>query len=193
MKYILVLLLSSCSYISRQTSAKAQEEPTLAWGKERSAWTTHLIREINNSNLRSDVKTPCEKTSQKLCLAYLISVIAKHESGFNPDAYYKESFNDSNGKPVISRGLFQLSVESANQSAYKCDIKSYKELYNPYINITCMVKITVYQANKSGYLIAEPKKGCASYHSVCRKYTIKNGKKTERESYKNIMRYVGAL
>ena len=102
--------------------------------------------------------------------------MAKYESSFKPETQFKESFNDSKGKPVISRGLLQLSIESANQKAYGCNIKKAEEMHNPKTNLECAVKIVVFQANKSGTLMGEPKLGCSSYWSVCRKSSGSNAK-----------------
>ena len=138
MKALLFALLFS-------TPAKAQE---LAWGSKHQVWTNHVIKEINSRNWNDDIKNHCKKTPLNICIAQALSIIAKRESGFNPKARYEESFNDRNGKPVVSRGLFQLSVESANQRAYLCNIKNHKELYDPLINIACAVKISHFWLNK---------------------------------------------
>ncbi len=43
------------------------------------------------------------------------------------------------GTPISSRGLLQISRESAN--GYGCNIKDAKELHQPGVNIACAVRI----------------------------------------------------
>lgn len=156
----------------------------LAWGPDHPEWDKALydaIAEIK-SDKEIDLIIPCSsKTHPVECVAQLISIMAKYESDFNPDASYKEGFSDADG-PVISRGLLQISQLSANQKAYGCNIKNAKDLHDPKVNLKCAVKIISYQAMKSGTLIGEPKKGCAAYWSVCRQSS---------GSYKKIMKYMG--
>jgi hypothetical protein len=71
----------------------------------------------------------------------LLSVVAKLESNFKPESTYTESFVDSQGKKVISRGLLQISIESANHRKYACNIKAVEELHDPARNLACGVKI----------------------------------------------------
>lgn len=97
----------------------------------------------------------------------LISAMAKRESNFKPETSYKEGFNDSKGNPVISRGLLQISKESANQSAYGCKIVNESELHDPKTNINCGILILskwVPQDNAIG----TKKLGGARYWSVLR-------------------------
>lgn len=183
MKLIILatLLLVSCAMTpSKPTlpveTPKPEVKTNLAWGDKYPEWDKYLSDAVNASALRSDVKTPCKTLPAKKCLIQLISIMAKYESSFKPETQFKESFNDSKGKPVISRGLLQLSIESANQKAYGCNIKKAEELHNPKTNLECAVKIVVFQANKSGTLMGEPKLGCSSYWSVCRASSKSNAK-----------------
>lgn len=70
---------------------------------------------------------------------YLLSRLARFESSHDPAVRFTESFNDSQGNPVISRGLLQISKESAN--GYGCRIADAAELHNPEVNIRCGVRI----------------------------------------------------
>ncbi len=100
---------------------------------------------------------------------YLISSIAQFESNFNPALSYKEDFNDSSGQPVISRGLLQLSIESA--LGYGCPLANANDLHDPFKNLLCGIKILnrwvgrdgVIRANNGGW------KGGARYWSVLRR------------------------
>lgn len=71
----------------------------------------------------------------------LFSAMAKPESNFKPQSYYQEKFKDAQGRRVISRGLLQISQESANQPRYACDIKQPQQLHDPKVNLKCGVKI----------------------------------------------------
>lgn len=69
----------------------------------------------------------------------LLSIMAKYESGFDPLQFYKEDFNDSKGKPVISRGLLQLSFESCN--GYGAGLTSEEQLHDVRTNLRCAILI----------------------------------------------------
>jgi hypothetical protein len=64
--------------------------------------------------------------------------MAKFESDFDPKSQYKEKFKDSKGRWVISRGLLQLSEESAN--GYGCNVTA-QTLHDPKTNLTCGIQI----------------------------------------------------
>lgn len=167
---------------------KEEQRVVLAWGTSHPDWDKALYEAIDNLKQPHDgstvkLKTPCKKLDTRDCAAQLLSAIAKRESNFKTDTKYEENFSDANGR-VISRGLFQISQLSANQSAYSCGIVDAFDLHDPTVNIRCAVKILAYQALKTGVLIDGEKGGCSSYWSVCRS---KNGKS---ESYKFIMNYM---
>lgn len=187
MKYFIILLtmfFTSCSslevtketkeVVKESAPVKSDKKP-LAWGAK-SDWDKYLIDAINAKSWPSSIEKPCKKLDVKDCAAQLISIMAKYESNFKPETNYTESFNDSKGKPVISRGLLQISQESSNQKAYNCQIKEAKQLNDPKTNLECAVNIIHFQAVKSNTLMAEPKKGCAAYWSVCRASSKSNAK-----------------
>lgn len=101
---------------------------------------------------------------------YLLSAMAKHESNFKPNTNFTEGFNDSKGKRVISRGLLQLSQESAN--GYKCGITEPTMLHDPKINIECSVRILNQWISRDKYIGGTapniPNAGGARYWSVLR-------------------------
>lgn len=151
----------------------------LAWANEPdgSKWTAYLDEAMKDLPESGQIITPCKKFTLKPCAKQLLSIIAKRESNFKPET----SFNETGHlQGVVSRGLFQISKDSANQSAYGCSVVNAKDLYDPEINIKCAVKILAYQAKKTGSLMD----GCAKYWSVCRS---KNG---TSKSYKEIMNYM---
>lgn len=163
---------SATEIIGTSSSVKQQ----FAWGANHIDWDRYLVDAVKSAQLKQDIKTPCKKLSVNDCAAQLISIISKYESSFNPMETYTESFADSSGKKVVSRGLLQISIESANQSAYKCNIKKAQDLHDVKSNLDCGAKIIAYQSNKSGTLMGEPKLGCAAYFSVCRKSSKSNAK-----------------
>lgn len=163
----------------------AQKKIVLAWGESRQEWTDHLIAEIDKAKWNPAIENYCKTVSLKECVAQAVSIMARYESSFKTGEQFTESFNDSKGNPVISRGLLQLSLESSNQKAYACGLKTPEDLHDAKTNLSCAVKIVNYWMNRDLVLMAEPKKGCARYWSVCRASSSKNAKiKTYLEGLK---------
>lgn len=102
----------------------------------------------------------------------LFIAAAYRESAWKPDTAYTESFKDSKGKYVISRGLYQLSPESANQKAYGCGVATDgHDLHDPSVNIHCAGNIFFYWFKKDGYIgqtVGGSNYGGARYWSVFR-------------------------
>lgn len=168
----------------------------LAWGNTKPIeWDRSLLKAVLEYPLNPKVKSLCTKTKDvKLCWAKLISKASYHESKWDPSVKFEEcsskkgtygsngvyvkSLNKycmmSNGEIVTSRGLMQISKDSANSSRYNCGIVDSKDLHIPAKNLECTVKISGYQINKAGVLMGEEKLGMAAYWSVCRKF--KDGK-----------------
>lgn len=70
---------------------------------------------------------------------HLVSSMTRYESNFRPETSFQESFKDRHGDFVISRGLLQLSIESAR--GYKCNLRNAQDLHDPQRNLECTVKI----------------------------------------------------
>lgn len=102
---------------------------------------------------------------RKQCFIGLISSMAFYESGFDPAQTYTEGFNDAQGKKVISRGLLQMSIESAR--SYKCEAKTAQDLHDPKIGLRCGVIVLNRWIYKDKY-IGSKKLGGARYWSVLR-------------------------
>lgn len=101
---------------------------------------------------------------------YFLSLVAFHESRFNSAAKYTESFLDSQGKPVISRGLLQISIESAR--GYSCDLSSESDLHIEEKNLSCGLRIIsrwVSRDRRIAYWIKPKAQGASRYWSVLRK------------------------
>ncbi|WP_373353349.1 hypothetical protein [Pseudoroseicyclus sp. CXY001] len=71
--------------------------------------------------------------------AFLMSSLMRFESNYDPTTSYTEPFDDAAGNRVVSRGLLQLSIESAN--GYGCGIGEAEELHDPRTNLSCAVRI----------------------------------------------------
>ena len=152
---LLVLILGSCSLETKhQNSTSIDRGPTqAAWNDEPNGliWSGYAIDSINRFGqelltvIPSDIEKFCpnyaalQPNNRALFWTALISKLAKFESNHKPEANYRENFRDTNGHYIISRGLLQISIESAN--GYSCGIGNENELHNPFINIECGVKI----------------------------------------------------
>jgi len=104
-----------------------------------------LARDLLLSEAPEDKDKWCPKFNElkydqrKQFYLTLISNMAKFESSFKPKQTYTESFADSTGKNVVSRGLTQISFESSK--AYGCDVKKPEDLHDPKVNLLCTVRI----------------------------------------------------
>ncbi|MCO5142932.1 MAG: transglycosylase SLT domain-containing protein [Oligoflexia bacterium] len=124
----------------------------------------------------SDIRSFCanydnlSKNDKKNFWVYLLSSMTQLESGHRPEVQYKEAFNDSKGKPVISRGLLQISIESGN--GYGCGFKNESELHDPYKNLDCGLKILNRWIGRDGLISGKSGsswRGGARYWAVLRK------------------------
>lgn len=155
---VLVWLLFLSALLGCQSTNKnliedpPSKRPRMAWdGKHEEAglWTEYAIQAVAETKLATaapkDFSNWCPSYNvlsveqKNIVFALLLSRMAQFESGFRPDTTFTEGFNDSKGKPVISRGLLQISIESAN--GYGCGIIDARELHNPKTNLSCGAKI----------------------------------------------------
>ena len=125
-----------------------------AWSrlKQGDTWTKFTqdaIRDYGQGllkNVPQDIQNYCPKYSNLNnqgrgdFWVHLISKLAYFESSYNPQTTYTERFPDNNGNRVISRGLLQLSIESANGN-YACGLRNANEFHDPKINLECTVRI----------------------------------------------------
>ncbi len=101
----------------------------------------------------------------------LLSAMAQHESRFKPHAKYVEpAIVGANNRNVVSRGLLQISMESANQKAYDCGIRQAGDLHKVEVNLNCAARIMQHWVQKDGLIAAasQPAVGAARYWSVLR-------------------------
>ncbi len=140
-----------------------------------------ISREVDKITLNPNVKNLCNYDI-KLCMKNMMYKMVEFESGYNTNATYKENFTDAQGKNVISRGLFQLSVESAN--GYKCNVTA-NSLHDMETNTRCAVKIMHHWLSKDLIMMSESKNiGGGRYWSVCRPFVKdKYGKTIPNKNY----------
>ncbi len=100
----------------------------------------------------------------------LMSALARFESNFDPSVTFTEpNIIDAQGNRVISRGLLQVSRESAN--GYGCAIADEQQLHNPATNLACAARIMNRLVTRDGVVgsTASPWKGMAAYWSPFRR------------------------
>lgn len=172
---VLTLILSSKVYASLDYAAWAQSNLDGSW-----------TRSAESAVAKSTLANLVPKDIVYFCPAYpklhsnerrkfwvgLLSAMAKPESNFKPHLYYQEKFLDAKGRPVISRGLLQISIESANQQRYGCDIPYPAKLHDPIVNLACGVKILSKWVSTDGVIAkhSQPRvhKGGSRYWSTLR-------------------------
>lgn len=113
--------------------------------------------------------------------ANIFVTMSKFESNWNPSTKYRESFG------VTSRGLYQISVPSVNQTRYGCGVKNEMDLHKPEINIPCAVRIFSYWVRSDGVIrgkVGSSWRGPARYWSVVRGVSSTHTKKA-LEAIKN--------
>lgn len=132
--------------------------PSAQWDNNPSGslWTRYTLIAVtkHGSNLLSstpaDMQSYCPKyeklntQDRRSFWVHLISSLAKFESNHDPKVRFNETTVDpgmltKQGEPIISRGLLQISKESAN--GYGCKITDELELHDPNTNINCAVRI----------------------------------------------------
>lgn len=161
-------------------------------------WSNHLYSELDRLGqdlldvIPADARTFCPNyrnlsyNDRKKYWIYIISAMTKFESGFNTNTKYKEDFNDSSGRPVVSRGLLQISIESSK--GYDCGMVDAQELHDPFKNLSCGVRILDRWVGRDGRIAGKVDskwRGGARYWSV-----LRAGDKT---SYKSILSWSNKL
>lgn len=174
---IIAIALNACqtpATTGEVVETQAVSAKPLAWGKDHADWDKWLTEAVNKSALQDTVKTGCKTLKPKPCLIQAISIMAVYESSLKPKTNFTEDFEDSTGAAVISRGLMQISQESANLKPYSCGITKAKQLNDPKTNLECAVKIAVKWLNQDKVFFGEPKMGLGRYWSVGRSVSKSN-------------------
>lgn len=114
-------------------------------------WTEHVLLKLDtlggdmlsakpvDENIFCPNYSKFSTVDRKYFWAYLMSAMVRFESNFKPEVKYQESFQDSNGNNVISRGLLQISYESGR--GYQCDLRQPEDLHDSYVNLECGIRI----------------------------------------------------
>ena len=154
-----------------------------AWGARNpdGSWATAAAQAVAAStlpaSLPADVAGFCpayaERTPEERVRFWvgLLSAMARPESNFTPEAQHVEPFADAQGQRVVSRGLLQISIESANQARYGCAIALAEDLHDPAVNLACGVKILAYWVATDGAIASHgtgPARGGGRYWSTLR-------------------------
>ena len=144
-----IILLASCQ-ISRRPPPIGDYAAWSATNRD-GTWTQAAENAVSATSLSgqvpNDIQQFCPRYSSLLAdsrvmfWAGLLSAMAKFESNFNPETAFTENLKDRNGQNVVSRGLLQISVESANQRRYGCKIVAAKNLHDPATNLACGARI----------------------------------------------------
>ncbi len=169
---ILLIFFSSCSPCFAAFHNKSWSDIT------RDAIHTYGQDMLHVSRLK-DAKYYCPRfsklsVSERLqVFTTLISQIAKYESAYKTNAKYTENLKDRFGNYVVSRGLLQLSIESAN--GYGCRIKNAIELHNPKTNLECGVRILNKWVSRDRY-IGTGSRGGARYWATLRNHSYAQSK-----------------
>lgn len=160
-------------------------------GAEWSALTGQAIDEVGQGLLTTvpeDIPTYCanyetlDAAGRREFWIGLISAMARFESGFDPSVSFDEyehcpseacrrSMTTQDGRHVISRGLLQLSQESANNYArFGCRVPIAEEetLHDPALNLRCTVAILNRWVTRDLLISSMQNHGGARYWSVLR-------------------------
>lgn len=179
-------------------TATPRPKVALAWdGKHPDAakWTDYCIDTVGKMPMVDIVPTdfkkfPAGKIERSVFWCQLLSKMAQYESNYKPETIYKECSKDKakykdakwfesekayciggsklDGGVAISRGLFQISIQSAN--SYGANLTDPKKLHGPLTNIWAAILILNRWVVKDK-VVAIDKLGCARYWSVCRPHS----------------------
>jgi hypothetical protein len=160
-------------------------------------WTLHVLQTLDSIGknildvIPTDAETFCPNYSnlsyerRKDVWAFLISAMTRYESNFKPETKFQESFKDSAGNYVVSRGLLQISIESSQ--GYRCGITDANELHDPFKNLSCGIRILDRWLERDGRIAGQQNsswRGGARYWSVLR---------TSSKSYPEIIKLVSNI
>jgi hypothetical protein len=160
----------------------AQDTDFAAWAKKNTdgSWTKTTLHAVSESSMSTitprDIFQFCptypnlEPGRRNKFWVGLLSAMARPESDFRPEARFTEAFPDASRRRVISRGLLQISIESANLSRYDCKVAKAEDLHVPEINLGCGVKIMFALVKADGviatYKTDQRNRGGGRYWSV---------------------------
>ena len=167
-----VLVLSICISCANTIQIEAPK-PYASWPNQEWAQAAEkavIATGLDKAKL-ADEKLFCPNGLTTRNLVHLMAAIVSYESGFKPETQYRESFKGSDGKNVISRGLFQISFSSTQQARYGCKWDKESDLHDPIRNAQCGVQVVAALAKENGVMTnhsGTSYKGAARYFSVMR-------------------------
>ena len=146
----------------------------------------YLYELIRNSGLLElnpkDLQTFLPEGNTEEGWARLISYMIQYESGFDPTKQLGEKEKDgtpwfnSDGKPIVSTGLLQLSYESVNGYGFNVTTNDLKD---PYTNLAAGVKILKTNIQKHNIIAPGNNTGGGAYWSVLRSRSVHPGGRRE--------------
>jgi hypothetical protein len=150
-----MIFLGLIGVVTLVTTANSPDYGAWADKSPNGAWTRAAESAVDRSTLPrlvpSDIALYCpryvtgDQSDRVRFWAALLSAMARPESGFDPAVQFVEpNITDAKGRHVVSRGLLQISIESANQPRYRCGIQRAKDLHRPGKNLACATKILNY-------------------------------------------------
>jgi hypothetical protein len=173
--------LVACACCAAQAQAQVQDYAAWKSVNKNGQWTLAAEKAVRATSLPMltprDIGTFCPsyellaKDDRVRFWVGLLSAMAKPESGFKPETTYVEpDILDANKQNVVSRGLLQISQESANLKPYGCGIKQATDLHKVDVNLNCAARIMRHWVDKDGLIAAasKPAVGAARYWSVLR-------------------------
>ena len=162
--------------------------PVARWDRhdDGKTWTRYTATALNNygqgliSSAPKDVAQYCpsyaglQPQQRRAFWIHLISALSKYESNFDPSVKFDETTVDPkmitvSGQPIISRGLLQISKESAN--GYGCKINEASQLHDANTNLSCAVRILDRWITRDGVISGQVDagwRGAARYFSPFR-------------------------
>lgn len=180
MKYLLLaLLLSACTTVPVKDTTVPQQDTKPTPGEFKADWdgvkgtekfTALLVKALEDHGqglLSAPIEGVCGNRIPFFVM--FMSALARYESNFKPEAKYTEAFADAKGNRVVSRGLFQMSIESSNGN-YACSFKNAEDIHKQELAIPCAVKAMNKLILRDGKLFSTsaPWKGASAYWSPFR-------------------------
>lgn len=155
---ILTLMLAACTHEEPAPSPSPEPAPSTVSDFPEQAWTDALAKAVKETGLDQLQPSDCRGADW----VKLLVKVSDFESDtrykhcptcrrFDPRAEYIESFDDRTGKPVSSRGLFQMSIESSNGN-YACGFANADEIFDPLKAIPCAAKAMAKLVKRDGVL-----------------------------------------
>lgn len=183
---ILFYLISFLIFLSGcPGSTSSSNVPTESW-KNHPEWSAHLQKKVDqywpDLSKAKDIERLCpnysklDEAKKKAVFSEMFIAVMFFESAWNPLSRYQESTMGKDpvtGKPVYSEGLFQMSYQDEpwakcgfdwSLDNYLDDIDPKKTILDPFINMSCGVKVMARQIKLKNKIILA--KGEGAYWAV---------------------------